>query len=150
KVFLVHLQEEAEVTRLSGAGMLYVKLDDIEIPVYLSDVSKNIPLHNAADDPKKTGKKNGAEKKVAETEESFKGSDSGIFLAFEPVKDVNDAISHFKITLVNDTSSPVSFRYHFSLVNDFNFELEKIVLPYHLFLLREIEHDALNEITAVA
>lgn len=48
KVFLIHLQEEGIVTRLNGAGMVYVQLSDMEIPVYCTDITKDIPQKNAA------------------------------------------------------------------------------------------------------
>ena len=148
-VYLIHLEESGEVIRLSGPDMAYVKVDDMEIPVYYSDITKNIPLK------KEEKKEHNPEKKIHPGEikkdqsPPNKPTDSGIFISFEPVKDRSDSISHFKIFLVNDTAFPAAFRYWFSLAGETNFELEKIVQPYQPFLLHEIEYDALNEIPVI-
>lgn len=43
KVFLIHLQQEGVVKRWTGTEYLYVVVDGDEIPVAISDVSKEIP-----------------------------------------------------------------------------------------------------------
>ncbi len=81
RVFLVHLQEEGIVTRPNGAEMVYVMIDDMEIPVYCTDITKKFPSSP------KDEKKPGNEKKVVKEKESEKkpmsqGSDSGIYIFF--------------------------------------------------------------------
>ena len=49
KVFLTHLQETGNVTRLNGADMVFVQVDDMEIPVYCSDITKKIPSTQEAE-----------------------------------------------------------------------------------------------------
>ena len=149
RVFLVHLQEEAEVSRLSGADMVYVILDDMEIPVYCTDITKNIP-EKKEEKKMKVVEKNVVEKETKkEARRSLIPSNSGISLAFQPLSGSAEDCKEFRIVLINDTAYPLSFQYVFFLNNEAVFELDKIALPYDIFLLHEIQRDALNDMPIV-
>ncbi len=148
RVFLVHLQEEGIVTRPNGAEMVYVKVDDMEIPVYCTDITKKFPSSP------KDKKKPGNEKKVVKEKESEKkpmsqGSDSGIYISFEPLLDAIGHINQFKVGLVNDTAHPLTFSYLLHTNGKLLFKIEKIALPYQIFILHEIDYDTLNEMPVV-
>jgi len=147
KVFLIHLQEEAEVTRLAGMDMVYVKVDDMEIPVYTGDITKEIPGRIEA--KKEVYVEKNIEGTEGDKKPSWIKSDSGIYLAFEPQKDKSGDIMKFKISLVNDTAYTVSFNYQCTFFDGFNFYLEKVELPYQVFFLHEIEYDSLNDVPYV-
>lgn len=149
KVFLIHLQEEAEVTRLNGAEMVYVKVDGMEIPVYCTDITKNIPVEKENVQPANREKKISGKDIPAVTKPPVKKSASGVFISFEPVKDQAGEIEKFKVGLLNDTSLALSFRYRFFLAGNIHFQLDKIVLPYQPFMLHEIDFDALNEMPSI-
>ncbi|MEP7127931.1 MAG: Smr/MutS family protein [Chitinophagales bacterium] len=148
KVFLVHLQEEGVVTRLNGAEMVYVQLSDMEIPVYCTDITKDIPQKKIQRETvitQKPGDTNIHFKEVA----TLQKNDSGLFLCFEPEKDQSGDTKQFKVSLVNDTGFSVMFRYRFFLSGNIHFKLDKTVMPYQVFLLHEIAYDALNEMPEV-
>ncbi|MEO6167209.1 MAG: Smr/MutS family protein [Chitinophagales bacterium] len=144
KVYLLHLKEEGVVTRLNGAEMVYVQLSDMEIPVYCTDITRSTPKDIAAAEKLKTEKKAAFSESSAGKDSMLK-KDSGLFLSFEPVKNISGEIEQFKVSLVNDTVLSVSFRYRFFLSGNIHFQLDKVVLPYQSFLLHEIVYDALNE-----
>ncbi len=148
KVFLVHLQEEGIVTRPNGAEMVYVMIDGMEIPVYCTDITKNLPS------PRRDEKRPGNEKKVVKEKEAeikplSHGTDSGIFISFEPLLDATGYINQFKVGLVNDTAHPLSFSYLLHTKGKLLFKIEKIALPYQIFILHEIDYDTLNEMPVV-
>ncbi|MGB3077065.1 MAG: Smr/MutS family protein [Chitinophagales bacterium] len=145
KVFLIHLQEEGIVTRLNGAGMVYVQLSDMEIPVYCTDITKDIPQKKMQHETVKTQNPSVTNNQVLPLQKK----DSGLFLSFEPEKDQAGDIRQFKVSLINDTVYSVMFRYRFFLSGDIHFKLDKIIPPYQVFLLHEIAYDALNEMPEV-
>lgn len=149
KVFLIHLHEEGVVTRLNGAEMVYVQLEDMEIPVYCTDISRTMPKQEAIPQAPASAIRNPGVETSKEKSVPLMKKDSGIFLSFEPVKDKTDEIVKFRVSLVNDTSFPITFRYRFFLSGNTSFQLDKIVLPYQVFLLHEIAFDALNEMPEV-
>lgn len=144
KVFLTHLQETGNVTRLNGADMVFVQVDDMEIPVYCSDITKKIPSAKEIEIKKPGPVIPRVEKKDATPETIIKAG-SGISLAFVPVTQKDGEIIRFEVVLLNDTPYAVSFIYWLGLYGETRFSLEKIVLPYQPLLLHELEYDALNE-----
>jgi hypothetical protein len=144
KVFLIHLQETGKVTGMNGADMVFVQLNDMEIPVYCSDITKKIPSTKEAEIKKPEAVIQRTEKKDPAHETIIK-SGSGISLAFVPVMQKGGEIIRFEVMLLNDTPYAVSFGYWLGLYGETRFSLEKIVLPYQPLLLHELEYDALNE-----
>jgi hypothetical protein len=145
KVFLIHLQQEAVIKRWSGTELLYVDVDGDEIPVYVSDVSKEIP-------ETKEEIKVREEKEEATRKEPFRkaeSSNSGIFISFSPIKTYAEEISSFDIFLINDTSVAIDFDYYFLLGEEIHFALKKLLTPYNYMMLHSIEYDLLNEIPSI-
>lgn len=139
------MQEEGIVTRLNGAGMVYVQLSDMEIPVYCTDITKDIPQKKMQHETVKTQNPSVTNNQVLPLQKK----DSGLFLSFEPEKDQAGDIRQFKVSLINDTVYSVMFRYRFFLSGNIHFKLDKTALPYQVFLLHEIAYDALNEMPEV-
>lgn len=135
------MKEEGVVTRLNGAEMVYVQLSDMEIPVYCTDITKSIPKDTAAE---KLEQKEAIQQSYTDRHLALK-KDSGLFISFEPVKDHTGETTRFKVSLVNDSSFSISFRYRFFLSGNIYFQLDKVVPPYQVFLLHEIIYDALND-----
>lgn len=148
KVFLIHLMEAGYVTRLQGADMVYVQLKDMEIPVYLTDITSKMPDQRPPSENSKPVKKKD-DVVAVKTENEHEKNDSGLFLCFEPIYDHTGDIRTFKICLVNDTSFTIEFRYRFFLSGNIHFQLDRKILPYEFYLLHEIVHDALNEMPEV-
>lgn len=148
KVFLIHLMETGYVTRLQGADMVYVQLMDMEIPVYLTDITSKMPDQRPLSENSKPEKKKD-DVVAAKTKNENEKKDSGLFLCFEPTYDHTGDIRTFKICLVNDTAFTIEFRYRFFLSGNIHFQLDRKILPYEFFLLHEIVHDALNEMPEV-
>jgi hypothetical protein len=144
RVFLIHLQETGKVTGMNGADMVFVQLDDMEIPVYCSDITKQIPSTKEVEIKKPDAVIPRTEKKDPIPETIIK-SGSGISLAFVPVTQKGGEIIRFEVMLLNDTPYAVSFVYWLGLYGETRFSLEKIALPYQPLLLHELEYDALNE-----
>lgn len=148
QVFLIHLQETGTVTRLSGADMVFVQLQETEIPVYLTDITRKLPDQQFSSTNRKQEKKT-EEKDPSNPQRAYDKGDSGLFLCFEPVHDLTGDITAFKISLVNDSSVALEFRYRFFLTGNTHFQLDRKILPYEIFLLHEIKYDALNELPEV-
>ncbi len=148
KVFLIHLKETGFVTRLSGADMVFVQLQEMEIPVYLTDITHQLPDQQLSSANGKQEKK--ADDNVASNpQRAYDKSDSGLFLCFEPVHDHTGDIRAFKVGLVNDSAVALEFRYRFFLAGNTHFQLDRKILPYEIFLLHEIKFDTLNELPEV-
>jgi hypothetical protein len=146
KVFLVNLQDEAIVQRIINDELMYVGLNGMEIPVFTSDVSREMPKPE-------TGKK---EDKIPSSPEQKKSSqpesektNSGIFLSFEPIHVSSGEISSFNIFLINDSQFPIDFAYYFFTGDQIYFSLKKVMVPFNYVLLHSIEYDLLNEMPSV-
>ena len=147
KVFLVNLRDEAVVQRIINDELIYVGLNGMEIPVFTSDVSKEIL---EPETEKKGEEKNlsSPEQKKSPQPQSEK-TNSGIFLSFEPIHVSSGEISSFNIFLVNDSEFPLDFSYYFFTRDQIHFALKKVMIPYNYILLHSIEYDLLNEIPSV-
>ncbi|MEO5673246.1 MAG: Smr/MutS family protein [Chitinophagales bacterium] len=146
KVFLIHLKEEALISRIVNDDLIYVDAGGMEIPVFTSDVTRLIPVKQPVSQEPETIA--APEKKNLQAEQ-ITGTNSGIFLSFEPVKEKSGDTSTFNIYFINDTGFPVEFIYIFSVHGQLNFRLKKLMVPYNYLLLHVIEYDLLNEIPSV-
>lgn len=146
KVFLINLKEEAVVQRIINDELIYVGLNDMEIPVFTSDVSKEILKPETEKREEKT--RSSTEQKKSSQPESAR-TNSGIFLSFEPVYVSSGEISSFNIFLINDTEFPIDFAYYFLTREQVYFVLKKVMVPFNYLLLHSIEYDLLNEVPSV-
>ncbi|MFI5135135.1 MAG: Smr/MutS family protein [Chitinophagales bacterium] len=144
KVFLIHLQQEGVIKRWSGSELLYVEVDGDEIPVFISDVSKEFP-------EQKEGNVTEEKKRSEQTDENKieTGTNSGIFISFCPQKQAGGEVASFDIFLINDTVEPVDFSYYFLLSDKTHFALKKLLAPFNYMLIHSIEYDLLNEMPSV-
>lgn len=143
KVFLIHLQQEGVVKRWSGTELLYVEVDGDEIPVFVSDISKE-----SLPDKKINAIQDKAASKHTNDHEINAGTNSGIFIAFCPQK-LEDEIKSFDIFLINDTEESIDFSYYFLLGGKIHFALKKLLAPDDYMMLHSIEYDLLNEIPSL-
>lgn len=146
KVFLVNLREEAVVQRIINDELIYVGLNGMEIPVFTSDVSREVLKPETEKREEKTPPSSGQKKSPQQEIEKL---NSGIFLSFEPLHASSGEISSFNIFLINDTGFPVDFDYYFFTRDQIYFALKKVIVPFDYLLLHSIEYDLLNEIPSV-
>lgn len=145
KVFLVHLKEEAIITRIINDELMYVGLGEMEIPVFTSDVSHE---DTASKNEQQDERNSSAPDNKSFSDEKIEKTNAGIFLSFEPVKSSGE-ISSFNIYLINDTNFPIDFNYYFFIHDQIHFALKKLLVPYNYLILHSIEYDLLNEAPAV-
>ena len=146
KVFLVHLKQEAIIQRIINDDLIYVMMDGMEIPVFTSDVSREIQKpEEIIQEPENAS----GELPKEPSPEKIEKTNAGIFLSFEPVYSNEGEISSFNIFLINDTAFPVDFDYYFFTGDQIHFALKKLLVPYNYLLLHSIEYDLLNEMPSV-
>ncbi|HYV94330.1 MAG TPA: Smr/MutS family protein [Chitinophagales bacterium] len=145
KVFLVHLQEEAVINRIINDELMYVGVGEMEIPVFTSDVSREV-TESKMERPDQGNSSLPQEKNLPS--EKIEKTNKGIFLSLEPVKSGGE-ISSFNIFLINDTAFPIDFNYYFFTHDQIHFALKKLLVPYNYLMLHSIEYDLLNETPAV-
>lgn len=140
---LTHLQMVGVIKRWSGTELLYVEVDGDEIPVFVSDVSKERPAteQNSAVSPD-------AKEKRKDERQKKTGTGQGLLIAFVPEKS-GDEITSFTIYLINDTEATVDFSYFFLLGDQVHFALKKFIPAVDFMLLHTIEFDRLNDIPSL-
>lgn len=141
KVFLIHLQQEGVVKRWTGTEYLYVVVDGDEIPVAISDVSKEIPSlkkEALAMPPEEY-------RPAPEPPRNRVSENRGLFISFEPVYSHGDDVSAYNIYLINDTPHAIDCDYTFLLHGVKKFNFHKPLASHIYVLLHTIEHDELNE-----
>ena len=141
KVFLIHLQQEGVVKRWTGTEYLYVEVDGDEIPVAISDVSKEIPSlkkEALAMPPEEY-------RPAPEPPRNRVSENRGLFISFEPVYSHGDDVSAYNIYLINDTPHAIDCDYTFLLHGVKKFNFHKPLASHIYVLLHTIEHDELNE-----
>lgn len=137
-------QECGVITRLSGPDMAYVRIDDMEIPVYCTDITGSTPQQVQKAHKSESSAPQPVTNNAMDNRQS-KSMGTGVCLSFLPVKRRDGDIDHFRIYLVNDTPQKLAFRYRFFVGNAVHFSMDKEVGPAQVFLLHEITFDLLNE-----
>ncbi len=109
KVRLIHTGDIATVIDYIDALSVLVELEDgDEIPVDLEDMTTDLKLV-----PKVTKKVVADEDPKTKT--YLKITNTGISIHFEPIYFVDESISHYKVTLINDSEKEFVFAYEMKL-----------------------------------
>lgn len=133
KVYLIENRETATVTRVEDEQLLFVEVNGMEIPVFASDITKEIPEESAEESKTET-----VTALIEQTEEL------GLFICLEP-QNQKETVSHFTIYIVNSLNTELGFDFQFLYAEQQVFSLNKNIPKQSVMLLYSIEYDDLNK-----
>ncbi len=137
KVFLIQTREVAVVTRADNDELIYVDAGGMEIPVFTSEISKDINSEVLLDD-KTENHSATKQKNILQPEEL------GLFICLDPIKQSGE-ISEFNIYIVNCFNLELQFSFQFFHGGNEVFSLTKNITSQNYLLLYSIDYDKLNE-----
>lgn len=133
KVYLIENRETATVTRVEDEQLLFVEVNGMEIPVFASDITKEIPEECTEESKTET---------VAVLTEQTE--ELGLFICLEPQKQL-EVVSHFSVYIVNSLNAELRFNFQFLHGEQQVFSLNKNISQQSAMLLYSIAYDDLNE-----
>lgn len=148
KVVLRHTGTEGVVTRLELDGMYLVRVGEVEIPVFKEDLDHPyFDWFTKEKDRKKKLKQVQVDQMPVETERKA-SLPSGVYLAFFPVYDSQDAdlIEKFRIYLVNQQKENVYFSYKAKLQQQKLFDIKAQAYTYTNFYIHDISMENMHAV----
>ena len=155
KVKFLTTSDSGIIVEKLGDGMVMVKLDgfDMEIPAFEEDLLRaedflSPQIEVPAVHPKHAEKKANSLKKNADTPPlSIKPifTNSGVHLAFEPLKKAGGEIEKFDILLLNDTPSDIVFALDFILFDGIEWSKDGILKAVNFEKIGELAFDVVND-----
>lgn len=139
KVYLIQTGEMAVVTRADNDELIYVEAGGVEIPVFTSDISKEINEELSSDNKTENHLVTVSEQKNIPQSEEL-----GLFICLDPIKQSGE-ISDFNIYIVNCFNMELQFSFQFFQGGNEEISLTKNIAPQNYLLLYSIEYDKLNE-----
>jgi hypothetical protein len=111
-VWLKHLKQKATITRFDKKGLLYVNLDQVEIPVFFHDIS---PYQEPVDYTKNETQQQVVEEPRANyLKYHFDATGllgSGVLLMFVPEQIADGETIHYDLILINESSEYIQINY---------------------------------------
>jgi hypothetical protein len=144
RVWLPNTQEIAVITRIEKEGLIYVDADGINIPVFISDISADIP--DELELPDSMEAEDLSDENHNETKEV---KNTGVYVLFVPEQLHDGEIIHYNCFVLNDTYVDVELQFEVFTDNDVFEEGEMILSKGERKQITHFNPDVLNDIDEV-
>ncbi len=154
-VLLLHSKEEGTVKEIMNENMVLVDVDGVEFPVFTDQI--DFPYFHRFSQQSQKKKESEPDRKVyidqIKKEELFLQEniqETGMWLRMFPVYDsqtYEDAISHYKIYLINTLNEGFHFEYNIRYRDNHDFVFTNTIQKQDEFYLNNIDQEELNDIT---
>lgn len=147
-IIVLHTDEEGKVVDIINEKMVMIEVKGVKFPAYLDQI--DFPYFKMFTEKRKQEKKKVFIDNVKIEKKTNEGKVSqGVLISFVPIfdKDIfdDDVVEKFRVYLVNQSGTPLNFKYTLYLGGESDFGLSNDITPFSDFYLHDVAFENLSD-----